>query len=92
MDLGISKLNHPIYLNQRCQEERIGDKGIHFLNRNFIRRYQDRILFGSDAIVSEPEKVQSALKFLERFLWSEEIFVKLVNGNYLTFHQASNRT
>jgi hypothetical protein len=60
--------------------------------RDFIRRYQDRILFGSDAIVSEPEKVQSALKFLERFLGSEEIFVKLVNENYLTFHHISNGT
>jgi hypothetical protein len=45
--------------------------------RNFIRRYQDRILFGSDAIVSEPEKVQSALEFLERFLGNTEIFSKL---------------
>jgi len=60
--------------------------------RDFIRRYQDRILFGSDAIVSEPEKVQSALSFLEGFLGSEEILSKLVSENYLTFHHASNRT
>ncbi len=57
-----------------------------------MRRYQGRILFGSDAIVSEVENVQSGVKFLERFLGSEEIFVKLANENYLTFHHASNRT
>ena len=55
--------------------------------RDFIRRYQDRILFGSDAIVSEPEKVESALKFLERFLGNAAIFSKLVNENYLAFHK-----
>jgi hypothetical protein len=54
--------------------------------RDFIWRYQDRILFGSDAIVSEPENVQSALTFLERFLGNGEPFSKLVNENYLTFH------
>jgi len=60
--------------------------------RDFMRRYQDRILFGSDAIIGEAENVQSALKFLEGFLGREEIFYKLVNENYLTFHRASNRT
>jgi hypothetical protein len=60
--------------------------------RNFIQRYQDRILFGSDAIVSQPEKVQTALEFLERFLENAEIFFKLVNKNYLTFHGISNGT
>ena len=60
--------------------------------RDFTGRYQDRILFGSDAIIGEAENVQSALKFLEGFLGREEIFYKLVNENYLTFHRASNRT
>jgi hypothetical protein len=54
--------------------------------RNFIRRYEDRILFGSDALVSQPEKVRSALEFLKRFLENAEIFSKLVNENYLIFH------
>ena len=57
--------------------------------RNFIRRYQDRILFGSDALVSQPDNVQSAINFLERFLENAEIFLKLVNENYLTFHGMS---
>ena len=60
--------------------------------RKFFRRYQDRILFGSDAIVGQPERIESALKFLEGFLGSEEIFVKLVNENYLTFHRISKGT
>jgi hypothetical protein len=54
--------------------------------RDFIRRYQDRTLFGSDAIISQPENIRSALKFLEEFLTNEEIFFKLTNENYLAFH------
>jgi hypothetical protein len=72
--------------------EQIGDKGIHFLNGSFMRRYQDRILFGSDAIVSEVENVQSGLKCLEGFLGNAEILSKLVNENYLTFYHISNGT
>ena len=55
--------------------------------QNFIRRYQDRILFGSDALIGQPETVQSALAFLEEFLNDQEIFQKLVNMNYLKFHR-----
>jgi hypothetical protein len=54
--------------------------------RNFIQRYQDRILLGSDAIVSQPEKAQSTIKFLERFVGNAEICFKLVNQNYMNFH------
>lgn len=57
--------------------------------RNFIRRYQDRILFGSDALVTQPETIQSELTFLEQFLDNEEIFLKLANENYLAFHEMS---
>jgi len=60
--------------------------------QNFIQRYQNRILFGSDAIVSQPENIQSALKFLEVFLGNREIFFKLVNENYLNFHGLSSGT
>ena len=58
--------------------------------RDFIRRYRDRILFGSDAIISQPENIHSALTFLEGFLNNAEIFSKLVNENYLVFHGISN--
>lgn len=60
--------------------------------RSFIRRYQDRILFGSDALVSQPENVQGVLKFLEQFLGNAEIFFKLINENYLAFHGNSSGT
>jgi predicted TIM-barrel fold metal-dependent hydrolase len=55
--------------------------------REFIQAYQDRILFGSDALIGQPEAVQSALIFLEEFLNDQEIFLKLVNQNYLKFHR-----
>jgi hypothetical protein len=54
--------------------------------QSFIRCYQDRILFGSDAHIGQPENIQSALKFLDQFLDNKEIFYKLVNRNYLAFH------
>jgi hypothetical protein len=59
--------------------------------RDFIRRYQDRILFGSDAVISQPESIQLALTFLQRFLSNAKIFFKLTNENYLVFHGISNR-
>jgi len=55
----------------------------------FIRRYQDRILFGSDALIIQPELVQATLKFIDRFLDDIEIFHKLANKNYLAFHRIS---
>lgn len=58
--------------------------------RNFIRRYQNRILFGSDAVIIQPEHVQSTLKFIDRFLDDMEIFHKLGNKNYLAFHRISH--
>jgi hypothetical protein len=57
--------------------------------RNFIQRYQTRILFGSDAIIGQPSHIQAAIKFLEQFLGHTEIFSKLMNENYLTFHGIS---
>jgi hypothetical protein len=36
--------------------------------KDFIKRYQDRILFGSDALISQTERVQSAVKFMNQFL------------------------
>ena len=53
--------------------------------KGFIKQYQDRILFGSDALISQPERVQSTLKFINRFLEDMEIFHKLVNKNYRNY-------
>lgn len=53
--------------------------------KSFIQQYQDRILFGSDAVIGQPERVQSTLKFMNRFLEDMEIFHKLVNKNYMNY-------
>ncbi|MDO8722055.1 MAG: amidohydrolase family protein, partial [Syntrophales bacterium] len=57
--------------------------------KSFIRQYQDRILYGSDALISDPEHVESTQKFVDRFLDDQEIFHKLSYKNYLEFHGMS---
>ena len=53
--------------------------------KSFMKRYQDRILFGSDALIGEPERVESTLQFINRFLGDEEVFHKLVSKNYMDY-------
>lgn len=53
--------------------------------KGFIQQYQDRILFGSDAVIGQPERVQSTLHFINRFIENKEIFHKLVNKNYKNY-------
>lgn len=53
--------------------------------KSFIQQYQDHILFGSDAVIGQPERVQSTLHFINRFIENEEIFHKLVNKNYKNY-------
>ncbi len=53
--------------------------------RSFVRQYQDRILFGSDALIAEPERVKSTLQFINRFVGDEEVFHKLANKNYMDY-------
>ncbi|MDI6763410.1 MAG: amidohydrolase family protein [Thermodesulfobacteriota bacterium] len=53
--------------------------------KSFIQQYQDRVLFGSDAVIGEPETVLSALQFMKRFLEDMEIFDKLSNKNYKSY-------
>jgi hypothetical protein len=36
MDLYFANHHYPIDPEERCQGERIGDKGVHFLDGNFI--------------------------------------------------------
>ena len=54
--------------------------------RDFVTDYQDRILFGSDGVLSRPEEIESALEFLRKFLDEDEVFDKLVRQNFLRFH------
>jgi len=53
--------------------------------KNFIEEYQDRILFGSDAVIGHPETILSALAFMKRFLDDPDIFHKVTNKNYLNY-------
>jgi hypothetical protein len=54
--------------------------------RSFIRQYGDRILFGSDAFICDPERVQASRSAVERLLDDEELFHKLGCINYREFH------
>jgi hypothetical protein len=56
---------------------------------DFVRQYQDKILFGSDALICQPDHVLAMADFVRRFLGDEELFDKLVNKNYLKFHNFS---
>ncbi len=59
--------------------------------QSFIRQYQDRILYGSDVLISAPERIESTLRYVEELLDDQEIFHKLVYENYLAFHGISGR-
>lgn len=53
--------------------------------KSFIQQHQDRILFGSDAVIGQPERVESAFQFMNQFLEDREIFQKLTNKNYQSY-------
>ena len=53
--------------------------------KSFIKHYQDQILFGSDAVIGQPESVQSTLEFMDRFLEDMELLHKLANKNYMNY-------
>ena len=54
--------------------------------RSFIRQFQDRILYGSDALISNPGHVESTRGFLDQLLDDPALFHKLTHKNYLEFH------
>ena len=53
--------------------------------KSFIQRYQDKILFGSDALIDQPDQIQSALKSVSRILGDEGILHRVMNRNYNLF-------
>jgi len=57
----------------------------HISYKDLMRRYQDRIPSGSDALIARPERSESALQFIERFLGDEEVFYKLADTNYMDY-------
>ncbi len=58
--------------------------------KSFIEQYQNRILFGSDALIGQPERIGTALQFMKRFLGDEdkEIFKKVASKNYIKYMSA----
>ena len=54
----------------------------------FISRHQNRILFGSDALIDQPETVQSTMQFFFNFIDDHELSHKIFHENYLNFHKA----
>jgi hypothetical protein len=57
----------------------------------FIRRYKDKILFGSDALIGGPEVVQSTRDFFFNFLSDKALLTRVFSKNYLEFHKRSNK-
>jgi predicted TIM-barrel fold metal-dependent hydrolase len=53
----------------------------------FIRYHQDRILFGSDAFIDQPETVRSMMEFFSSLIDDQELLTKIFNKNYLKFHK-----
>lgn len=54
--------------------------------KSFIRQFQDRILYGSDALIGDPERMAEYQSFSEEFLDDPDIFHKLTCKNYRDFH------
>ena len=54
--------------------------------KRFIQKHQDKILFGSDALIDQLDQIELALKSVMRFLEDDGIFHKLVHKNYKVFH------
>ncbi len=53
--------------------------------KSFIEQHQDRILFGSDAVIGQPETILLAIAFMKRFLSDPDIFHKITSKNYLNY-------
>jgi predicted TIM-barrel fold metal-dependent hydrolase len=56
--------------------------------KTFIKRYQDRILFGSDALIGQPVTVLRTMQFVTSYLNDPELCEKIFRKNYLAFHNS----
>jgi len=59
--------------------------------KEFIERYRDRILFGSDALIGRPKMAKRALDFLVDYLNDQALSTKIFNGNYFKFHKIERK-
>ena len=55
--------------------------------REFVKRYQDKILFGSDALIGRPEIVQETTRFVSDLIDDQALSTKTFYKNYLDFHK-----
>ncbi len=55
--------------------------------REFIVTYSDRILFGSDALLGEPQLSANYLEFITSLIEEEAIRTKIMSENYLRIHR-----
>jgi len=53
----------------------------------FINTYQNRILYGSDAMFGHPEIVGSSIEFFSKFFNDPELTKKVFSKNYFKFHK-----
>jgi hypothetical protein len=54
--------------------------------KEFIKRYRDRILFGSDALFGRPEEPKMGSEFFMDYLDDQGLLMKIFKDNYLKFH------
>lgn len=55
--------------------------------KEFIERYRDRILFGSDALIGRPKRTKSAMDFFSDYLNDQVLLTKIFKENYFKFHK-----
>jgi Amidohydrolase len=59
--------------------------------KEFIERYQDRILFGSDALIGRPEETKNTFDFFLGYLDRPGVLTKILKKNYLKFHKIERK-
>lgn len=54
---------------------------------DFIKHYRNRVLFGTDTLISYPDTVQRSMQFFFDLLDTPELCKKIFYENYITFHK-----
>jgi len=56
----------------------------------FIKHYEDRVLFASDALIGDPEAVLKTSRYISGLLSDTGLTEKIFYENYLTFHNSKH--
>lgn len=59
---------------------------------DFFKRYRNRILFASDALIGQTQTVQDTKQFVSGFLKDPRLQERIFRENYLSFHKRSVKT